>query len=83
MIPTQIRFYYIFNILLQRNVTPFSKNPPIHQTRQNDVLRDNMNTDVSFKSVNYAINGKPDFSVSIFYTCEKATKQKEPLRCVP
>ena len=37
-----------FNILLQQNVTQFSQNPAIHQKRQNDVLPDNMNMDVSF-----------------------------------
>ena len=31
-----------FNILLQQNISQFSQNPPIHQKRQNDVLRDNM-----------------------------------------
>ena len=38
-----------FNIFLQQNVTQFSQNPAIHQKRQNDVLPDNVNMDVSLK----------------------------------
>ena len=38
-----------FNIFLLQNVTEFSQNPAIHQKRQNDVLPDNVNMNVSLK----------------------------------
>ena len=48
-----------FNSLPQQNVTQFSQNPLIHQKRQNEVLRGNMNMNVSPKSGNYAIGRTP------------------------
>lgn len=54
-----------FNSLPQQNVTQFSQNPLIHQKRQNEVLRGNMNMNVSPKSGNYAIGRTPIFSASI------------------
>ena len=68
------------NILLQQNVTQFSQNPPIHHKRRNDVLRDKMNMDVSCKSNNYTIGRTPNFSASISHICEKAIKQRKPLK---
>ena len=39
--------------------------------------------DVSPESGDYAFERTPNFSTSISYICEKAIKQKEPLRGVP
>ena len=72
-----------FNILLQQNVTQFCQNPLIHQKRQNDTSRGNMNMDVSPKSGIYAIGRRPNFSASISYACEKKIKQKDPLKGAP
>ena len=72
-----------FTILLQQNIKQFSQNPPIYQKRQNDVLRGNLNMDVSSKSGNFDIGRRPYFSASISYIYEKAIKQKEPLRGAP
>ena len=65
-----------FNILLQKNITQFSQNPPIHQKRQNDVLSCNMIMDVSPKSGNFDISRRPNFSASISHIFEKAIKQR-------
>ena len=54
-----------FNGLPQQSVTQFFQNPIIHQKRQNEVLRGNMNMNVSPKSGNYAIGRTPIFSASI------------------
>ena len=66
MLWAQIRFYYIhFNSLPKQSITQFFQNPLIHQKRQNEVLRGNMNMNVSPKSGNYAIGRTPIFSASI------------------
>ena len=65
------------NISPRQNVTKFSQNPLIHQKSQNDVLPGDVN--VFPKSGNYVIGRTRNFS----HICQKAIKQKEPLRGVP